>query len=38
MCRAHNQYVAEQDYGKQAMARYGRSDNRLSLSLPTRSP
>jgi hypothetical protein len=25
MCRAHNRYLAEQDYGKQAMARHRRS-------------
>jgi len=27
MCHAHNQYVAEQDYGKEPMARYRRASN-----------
>jgi len=30
MCRAHNQYLAEHDYGKQAMARFRRSEHRVS--------
>ena len=30
MCRAHNQYLAEQDYGNQAMGRYRRSVNQVS--------
>jgi 5-methylcytosine-specific restriction endonuclease McrA len=29
-CHAHNQYLAEHDYGKEAMARYLRSGNRVS--------
>jgi hypothetical protein len=30
MCRAHNQYLAEHDYGKRAMARHRRSGTRVS--------
>lgn len=30
MCRAHNEYLAERDYGKATMARYRRSGNRVS--------
>ena len=30
MCRAHNEYLAERDYGREAMARYRRSGNRVS--------
>jgi hypothetical protein len=30
LCRSHNQYVAEHDYGKQAMARHRRSEDRVS--------
>jgi hypothetical protein len=30
LCRAHNAYVAEHDYGKAAMARYRRSGNQIS--------
>ncbi len=29
-CHGHNQYLAEHDYEKQAMARHRRSGNRLS--------
>jgi hypothetical protein len=35
MCRAHNQYLAEQDYGKQAMARYWGSGSKVSERVPT---
>ena len=30
MCRAHNAYLAEHDYGRQAMARYRRSGSRVA--------
>jgi len=30
MCRAHNEYLAERDYGREAMARYPRSGKRVS--------
>jgi len=30
VCRAHNVYLAEHDYGREAMARYGRPPNRVS--------
>jgi hypothetical protein len=29
MCRGHNAYLARLDYGRKAMARFGRSENRL---------
>jgi len=31
-CRAHQEYLAEHDYGREAMARYRRSGNRVSNS------
>jgi len=30
MCRSHNAYLAERDYGKEAMKRYRRSGGRVS--------
>jgi len=30
VCRAHNTYLAERDYGREAMVRYRRSGNRVS--------
>jgi hypothetical protein len=38
LCRTHNQHVAELDYGRQAMARYRRSDNQASEAGTTPLP
>ncbi len=35
ICRAHNRYLAEQDYGKEVMERYRRSGSRVSEPSPT---
>ncbi len=34
MCRAHNAYLAERDYGKERMRRYHRPNNRVSEPAP----
>ena len=34
MCRAHNGYLAEQDYGKDVMERYRRPPSRVSEPVP----
>jgi hypothetical protein len=34
LCRAHNSYLAERDYGKDVMDRYRRSGSRVSESAP----
>jgi hypothetical protein len=34
MCKAHNAYIAEHDYGKATMAPYRRSGNRVSEAAP----
>jgi hypothetical protein len=38
MCRAHNGYLAELDYGKRAVARHRRSANRVFEPTPPPSP
>jgi hypothetical protein len=37
LCRAHNQYLAEHDYGRQAMARHRRSGSAALLPPPGRT-
>jgi hypothetical protein len=37
MCRAHNQYLAEHDYGRAAMARYRRSGHPISDAVARRT-
>ena len=37
-CRAHNLYLAERDYGRQAMTRYRRSDNPVFETMATPLP
>jgi hypothetical protein len=32
MCRAHNSYLAEHDYGREAMARFRRPGKRISAA------
>jgi hypothetical protein len=38
MCRTHNQYLAEHDYGRQAMARHRLGANRISEGTAVYSP